>query len=518
MRLKYLVPVLAVIVMLAQTACKKNSLPDMHLAIPSPANIAIDSLKPEKALVKWQYNDERARQFTIEVSSSSVFATIARSYIVKDSAREIHVDSLGSLTTYYVRVRALSDDVLYHSGYGTGSFVSEEIENIFLPIVTADLGFTTALIKWGTPKKGSVNKLLVKEVNGTASQTITLSTADVTAKQITLNNLKQATDYRVEIYEDDARKGILLFTTRDPNSVITINGSSVIYETLAEAIGAAKSGDIINVGGARYNFTAAGIMTIENKALTIQAVAGGAVPEIASGGFILKGNVPSLKIKGIKFTISASSYFVAATEATGTCDVQLEGLDISGPTAGLIYLSSSATPSLSFSADQCLIHDFGATGGDFIDFRAGTVRGMTIKNTTIWNVARDFLRTDATATMSGPLNFTNCTINNFCIVTSGSTNRFGYLRAAATVVTVNKCIVSNKIGTTNSTISGTGTSVTFTDSNVFGSNAAAITSNPTVKNNLTALDAQYENAAQGNFKVGNATIKAAGIGDPRWLN
>jgi hypothetical protein len=372
-------------------------------------------------------------------------------------------------------------------------------------------------LKWTTPKKGSVNKIILTPVGGTALAPVILTATNIANKQITIANLLAATSYRAEIYEDGDRKGIATFTTIDPNSVITINSGTTIYELLQDAIAAASSGDVINVGGAKYNFSAAGTVEIANKSLTIKAVAGATVPEITSASFNLTGNVASLKIVGIKFIITSGNYFVNVTGATGTTNISLEGLDITGPAAGLVYLATGSTASLTFNVDNCLIHDFGAVGGDFIDFRAGEMKGMTIKNTSIWNVARDFLRTDATATISGTLSFANCTINNFCIITSGSTNRFVYLRANNSVVTVNKCIVSNKLGTTNSGISGTGTSVTFTDSNVFGSSASAITSSPTVKTNLTNLDAQYANAAQGDFTVGNATVKAAGQGDPRWL-
>jgi hypothetical protein len=517
MKLKYSILLYVSTFIIICGGCKKNEGPDLHLAIPTPVNVKIDSLRPEKAIVRWQYSDKRVQQFTVEVSPNSAFSTIARSYTVKDTARQVHVDSLGSLTQYYVRVRALSDDVLYYSGYGAADFISEEIENIFQAVLTADLTFTTALLKWSVPKKGTVNKIIIIPVGGTALPAIVLGASDITARQITVTGLKAATDYRAEIYEDGDRKGIATFTTRDPNSVITINNGTVIYDLLNDAITAANSGDVINIGGAKYNFTASGTINIQNKSLTFKAVAGTVVPEITSGAFNLSGNVASLKIIGIKFIITSGNYFIAATGATGTTNISLEGLDVTGPAAGLVYLATGSTASLTFNVDNCLIHDFGAVGGDFIDFRAGEMKGMTIKNTSIWNVARDFLRTDATATISGTLSFANCTINNFCIITSGSTNRFVYLRANNSVVTVNKCIVSNKVGTTNSGISGTGTSVTFTDSNVFGSSASAITSSPTVKTNLTNLDAQYANAAQGDFTVGNATVKAAAQGDPRWL-
>ncbi len=62
----------------------------------------------------------------------------------------------------------------------------------------------------------------------------------------------------------------------------------------------------------------------------------------------------------------------------------------------------------------------------------------------------------------------------------------------------------------------TGTTLTFNQCNIFGSNSKNIKSVAT-NTATTELDPQYTNAAQGDFTVGNATVKSAGQGDPRWL-
>jgi hypothetical protein len=202
--------------------------------------------------------------------------------------------------------------------------------------------------------------------------------------------------------------------------------------------------------------------------------------------------------------------------------------DLSGADAGLFFTQTvgagslpepaPGTGSFSLTVTNCLLHDFGATGGDFIDFRSGSFDKVTIKNSSIWKSARAFFRTDNTATAAGTNQVTieSCTFDAVC--TGGA-----FIRVAApgTKVAVTKCMLTNKTSNNNNSISGTGTAVTLTQSNIFGSNSANFSSviSPAPTGN-TALDPGYAGASTGNFKVGGANaaaIKAAAQGDPRWL-
>lgn len=518
--------------MLSGASCKKDG-PDMNLSIPVPAAITFTDLKAEKATMNWTYADERARKFVIEVSKNQNYAA-PDSFVTTAAEKTVLLDSLESKITYYVRMRALADDPLYHSRYATATFVSAEIESIFLPVDRKDIQATSAVLKWSAPKTGSVSKLVIIPQGGSSSN-VTLSAGDISARQTTLTGLQPVTAYRVEIWGGDERKGITTFTTKDPNARITINNNPTNYDLLQDAVNAAVSGDVIKFGPAAYDFSdpANAVIVIDNKSLTLEAEdpAAAVKPAITMTTFNLKGNIGQLKVSGLKIISKSGNtdylkHIFGGTYATGAVNLVLENCDFSGAVAGLFFtqtVGASTAPepipgtgNFELSINNCLLHDFGNSGGDFIDFRSGTIVKVHMKNSTIWAAARSFYRVDATANaaVGNTMLFEN---NTFNAVANGAA--FIRVAAAGCNVQLTKNIITNKPSSNNNSVSGTGTTLKYTDNNVFGTNAASITSAVTTGFNIgtTNLDPQYTNAAQGNFTVGNATVKTAAVGDPRWL-
>lgn len=514
-------------------SCKKNG-PDLNESIPLPAEITFTDLKAEKATINWTYTDERAQQFIVEVSKNQNFAA-SDSFLRTPSEKTVALTGLESKITYYVRMRAMAADVLYHSQYATTKFVSAEIESILLPVDRKDITATSVLLKWTAPKTGTVSKVVIKPVSGTALPDVTLSAGDIAAKQATIGNLQSATAYRAEIWGGDERKGIITFTTRDVNARITINNNATNYDLLQDAVNAAVSGDVIKFGPASYDFSDAAnaTITIDNKSLTFEAEnpAAATKPSITLNTFILKGNVGQVKVSGLKIisksgTTDYDKHIFGGTYATGSVSLVLENSDLSGATAGLFFTQTvgaasapspiPGTGSFQLTITNCLLHDFGNSGGDFIDFRSGSIESVYMKNSTMWSSARSFYRVDATAGVAAgnTMLFENNTFNAVA-------NTAAFIRVAANGCNVQftKNIITNKPSSNNNSVSGTGTTLKFNDNNVFGTNAASITSVITSGFNIgtTSLDPQYGNAATGSFTVGNTTVKAAGVGDPRWL-
>lgn len=517
-------------------SCKKDG-PNYNYSIPVPAEIAVADLRAEKATISWNYTDTRVENFVVEVSKNANYAAADSFVIAAAEEKKIALDSLESKITYYVRMRALTTDPLYHSQYATATFVSAEIESIFLPVDRKDITATSVMLKWTQPKTGSVSKVVVTPLPGNSLPAVTLSAGDISAKQVTISNLQSATAYRAEIFGGDERKGIVTFSTRDANARITINNAPTVYDLLQDAVNAAASGDVIRFGPAAYDFSdpANSVITINNKSLTFEAEnpAAAMKPAVTLKTFALTGNVGQIKVSGMKIiSISKSTdtdydkHIFGATYATGTVSVVLENCDLSGAVSGLMFTqtvgaASAPSPvpgsgSFELTIDNCLLHDFGNSGGDFIDFRSGAVAKVHMKNSSIWSSARSFFRIDATAAAAGgnTMLFEN---NTFNAVANGG----AFIRVAAPGCNVElvKNIITNKPSSQNNSVSGAGTTLKYTNNNVFGTNAAGITSTITSGFNTgtTSLDPQYGNAAQGVFTVGNAAVKAAGVGDPRWL-
>jgi hypothetical protein len=508
-------------------SCKKRDI-DMLYAVPSPQDVNIITSK-EKAEIGWSYSDERAQSFTIELSEAATFNPILAARTVKaDSIYKVLFTGLKSKATYYVRLRTLTGDPIIDSRYNVVSFASAEIENIFLAFGVNDVKATSAVLTWKAPAEGTVSHLIVTPVGGTALPQINLTPAQVTARTIEVTDLVPAKNYKAEIFAGTERKGITEFKTKDLGAAITINNATQEYATLAEAITAAVSGDIIKLTTGTYDY-AGQTLTISGKSLTFQAKTATDIPVVKLRNFALSGDIGVLKFSGLTIQSAiiagASDYekhIFGGTYVSGSLDLQLENCNLSGAESGLFFTQTvgaasapspiPGTGSFSVVVTNCLLHDFGNAGGDFIDFRSGAVAKALVKNTTFWNGARAFLRIDNTASVSptSVLGIENSTLYNFC-----SGGAFVRLQAANVDAKVTKCILVNKASATNNSLSN-GAKATLDQNNLFGSNITNIRSVVT-NTNETQLDPSFANAATADFKVGNATLKAAGIGDPRWL-
>lgn len=491
-------------------SCEKAEGPDYNYYIPIPTSFVVE-MDNTTADISWEYGDvERVDSFLVEASFKEDFSTLEKSVKLAPGEREVNLDGLGYFTQCYFRMRALAKDIVLSSEYVSVALVPD---NLFQPVLKNELTANSVILRWLEPSSGSVDHILLIPVSGT-SRTIQLTAGDISSQSKKIEELVSAGVYTAVLFDGETRKGVIDFTTIDLNASVTINGGTITYESLKDAVEAASSGDVINVGVAKYDFSSFGTVVVSGKNLTIKGNEDGdEKPEIKTPSFSLTGNVGSLKITGIKFIISSGNYFIDASASTGPTNIEVENVDITGPGAGLVYVSSSgSSANVKFSIENALLHNFGASGGDFIDFRAGVLSGVTVKNCTIWDVARDFFRVDATTTVEGSILFQNCTIDDAC-----HSGRFLYIRAANTIMTIENCILSNKSTSKGSGVSGAGTSVTFNNNNVFGSNSNEWGQYVQVTNGTTTLDPQYADRTAGNFTVGNAAVKSAGQGDLRWI-
>lgn len=504
----------------AFAACKKAEGPDMNYYIASPQNLSLNAVKTTLH-VTWEYAGSENSGFLAQVASDANFVTILKTDTLGAAVNAVDFTDLGYFSEVFVRVRALSSNIVLHSGFVKASL---RPDNILKPILKAELTASSAILRWDALNSNTLTSVLIIDNLKKTERTIQLSSDNLSTQSLPIDGLESAGNYTAVIFAGEDRKGVLTFNAVDLKMSITIEGSSVIYETLHDAVAAAPSGSVINMGGAKYDFSALATVDI-TKAVTIRAVQGGDVPEITSLAFNIVGNVSSFKLSGLKI-VGKSSYVIVATGLTGTCAITVENCDVKGATAGLVYVASSAvsTANVNFALDNSICHDFGASGGDFIDFRAGALSGIKVTNSTFYNVARDFIRIDATTSYSPsnpPILVENCSFNNICGYSApgatGTQGRFIYIRVPKvtgyTMMKVSKCIFTNKVRSQTSNVIPT---IEFSNNNVFGANSTDWASG-TVSTGTTTLDPQYTDASTFNFTVGNPTVKAAGLGDPRWL-
>ncbi|WP_256012330.1 DUF5123 domain-containing protein [Desertivirga xinjiangensis] len=519
------------------TSCEKALGPDPKYYVPSPTISNIVS-KETSIDVQWEYStpDNRVVNFVTQLSLDKNFTTIFKSDTVDATARSTSFEGVNLVNEYFVRIRAIASDMVESS-----PFVSKvlTLESIFSTPERIDIQATSAKLKWTAPATGTVTHIVVIPMNSAPMSPIQLSATDIANKSITISNLSGATRYSALIYEGEVRKGVVTFMTRDVNEKITINSGSTVYETIQDAVNAAVSGDIIYFGGAAYDFssTALSTVTVNGKSLTFKAALNSTVtPSITMKNFDLKGNISNFTVSGLKIISISKANTAGNTDynkhvfglsyVTGPLNLTIENSDISGAESGLAFsqtVGAASAPSaipgtgtFNITIDNCLLHDFGNAGGDFLDFRSGTVGNINYKNTTFWNGARAFFRIDATASIltGAIIKVENSTFYNF-------SNGGIFLRTAApgTAFVLNNNIIMNKISNNGNSIGGTGSTLKLNNNNISGTNAGNITGGVTSGFNIgtTALDPTFTNPTAGNFTVGNAAVKTAAQGDPRWL-
>ncbi|WP_437919063.1 DUF5123 domain-containing protein [Sphingobacterium sp. LRF_L2] len=518
------------------SSCEKAIGPDMNYYIASPENITLEAV--QKSLeVSWDYTGIEQVGFLAEVSYVSTFATVVQSDTLGADVRGITFENLGYFAEAYVRVKALSSNLVLHSSFVQASIVPE---SILKTILKSELTATSAILRWDNPSSGTLTSVLVIDNINNTEREIILSATNLSEQSLLIEDLESAGNYTVVIFAGEDRKGVLTFNAVDLNAAISIEGQTDVYETLQDAVDAAESGDVINIGGAKYDFssTALETLTIIGKSLTFRAnPESESVPEITIKNFWLKGAIASIKLSGLKIlstskantnatNVDYNKHLLGISYVTGNIDVTVEDCDISGVESGLIFTQSASSTNLpegaltpatiSLTVTNCLLHDSGNAGGDYIDFRSGAVGNIVYKNNTFWNGARAFLRMDATATwVSGStISIENSTFYNFC-------NGGIFLRNAITTgvsFVMNNNIVMNKVSNNGNSI-GTNGTLKLSNNNISGTNAANITNGVTSGFNIgtTALDPEFTSASTGDFTVGNATVRVALQGDPRWL-
>lgn len=498
--LHLLVPSLALVV----SSCSKAPGPDMNLAIPAPGNVTL-SLDQTTLSAGWEYPaGEAPTGFIAQLAGDKDFKNLIGADTLTAGTDTVHFQNVGLLNQYYFRIMATADNIAKNSVFATASIT---LENLFQPVGASDVTGTSVTLHWDAPAEGTVTGIVVISDGGAPLPDYTLSASEVSSQTAEITGLEVATGYTAILYDKQERKGVVTFKTLDTRASITLNAGTDSYASLQDAIDAAAPGDVVNIRGT-YDFSASGPVQI-SKSLTIRTLEGAPMATLKTGIFDLSGNPGAFTLSGLKL-IGTGAQTIGLSDLGGTADVTIEDCDLSGPTAGLIYASSSATAATaSLAMHNCMVHDFGATGGDFIDFRAGTVTGLDIRNSTFCNLARAFFRIDNPVAYAGsdPIVFENCTVNNVC-----NGGRFIYIRAGGITMQINKCILANEISNQSNGIPAT----TANDNNVSGSNADSFLQFMT-QTGTTTLDPQFAGTSAEDFTVGNATLKAAAIGDPRWL-
>src|SRR5699024_5164945 len=393
---------------LALNSCMEANGPELNKAISSPSNIEI-VMSRNTLTASWEFSEQTSiLHFVTQLSGNSNFNSIIRTDTVASDKRELVYENVAVNAEYYFRIKAIKDNRAKSSLYASQSL---QLESVLQSVERDNLTGSSAVLTWSEPASGTVTELVLTPDEG-SPVTIQLNDQHRSNNSITADNLSSFTLYSAAIYDGDLRKGATTFRTYDVNGRITINGGGTSYRSLQQAIDEASGNDEIHIQG-KHDFNSTSAIAI-SKPLTIQAASSSnEMPEIYFSAFELSGNVGTLELSGLK--LIGSGNHTVNVSAAQSAEVTMTGNDISGFESGIIYASSNAVDaSYGLTVDNTLIHDIGNTGGDFIDFSAGTITTLDIQNSTFWNLARTFFRVDEGVTYTGedPPLFTHCTVDN----------------------------------------------------------------------------------------------------------
>lgn len=320
-------------------------------------------------------------------------------------------------------------------------------------------------------------------------------------------------------------------------TISVVKGSSgpASVSTVAELFQYVAAGQPVELKTGTYDFTTAtgisglnddGVYTITDN-LEMTAAEGADVT--INGAFKLGAGAKDITIDGITFkgNNSIGNFMEDVEGETNATSITIRNCVLTGYSKSIIYNSKENSAIGELIISNNMIYDNGAGQGAF-DFRKGSATSITLENNTLYNGHREVMRVDINVT--GKVIIAN---NTFAYIIGG--DKRGYARFNASVnggIEVSKNLYLNipwkDDGSLDSNqnypfISKTnGNTVTFSNNFFFnvGNNwfSGDVDQTKATNNGGSVLTTvPVANAANGDFTVTDATVKAAGAGDPRWL-
>lgn len=470
----------------------------------SPTDLSVRIRNSVNAEITWGAM-EHADSYTLEVYlGSSEAGTLIRT--IEDITNPTYtVSGLIGDTAYFIRVKAVGTGI--NDSRWTTISVTTDPEQIFSRIETGELLATSVTLRWND------NGTSVTHITITPGDiNYTLTSQDITNGYATIEGLTGETEYTAVIYNGNAPRGSLTFTTpRDLGGATLVTTAEELTQALAEA----ESGDVLALDPGEYEISTLAIdkdIVLMGTDVTNKPILKSTVIELSNNAGV---SLINLVMDGDRQAGRAINY-----TASGNFNaVSISGCDFRNYTTNWLYISGNAAAVESISVTNCYFENVSISGGEFIDIRSGGVREITFSNNTLNSCApeRAFFRIDNSASSIPAITSSIIRIENNTLYkvsnTSGSNGRLLYIRYAGNQIYFNNNIVANTAGRyTNQSSTNI---VEMKDNNYYEA--------PSVKGDNKDTGAFYEFNPQfadpdnGDFTVGNADVKDYNIGDVRWL-
>lgn len=503
---------------LCLSACKKDNLEEITTlntarVFSSPG---LTTTIVNKTGVKLSWNAvPNASSYTIEVYDNTDFSGTPVKSIASITAAQLPYTVTGLIgdTQYSIRVKGVAQGIADSKWVTTSA--KTDTEQIFQAVNQTKITATDVVLNW-TPGEIATSITL-----SPGNITHAVTAAEIAAGEAIVTGLSSETTYTAQLLAGTKVRGTATFT-----SLYNFSGATMVTpaDNLATLIANAAAGTVFGLAPGTYTVNAD---VIASKSITIRGTKPTDRPIINGLIIRIKGNA-GLTIKDVVLdgtgSLNGNQTFIydeASDNAYGS--FLLENSVVKNYTKGLFYVNlKTLIESVTFKGN--VINNIECNGGDFIDFRSGLAKTLSFLNNTVYasDLARDFFRMDPTGSTNFPtitsiITASNNTLNGIC---SGAANRLFYVRLAKHEIYFSKNIVANSGGILTNQASTNIVAANFTANNYY--NAPAFISGSVTTGakydagTFTTLNPGFTASATGNFTITESSLKANGIGDPRW--
>ncbi|MFD0941629.1 DUF4957 domain-containing protein [Pedobacter boryungensis] len=466
-----------------------------------------------KTGVKLTWNAvNNAKTYTIEVFENADFSGTASKTIKDINFLQVPytITGLSGDTQYSIRVKAVGDGV--DDSKWISATVKTDSEQIFQTVNPAKLTSNSVVLNWPAGQTATTITLAPGNI------THTVTAAEITAGEATITGLTGETLYTAKLLNGTKVRGTITFTT-----LLDLGGALPVYPTdnLATLIANANTGDVFALFPGTYTINAD--LTIP-KSISIKGARPTDKPKIVGAAFKIRGaaglELKDLVLDGTGSIAAQTIIYDEALPASTYGALSVKDSEIKNYVKGILYINVAAlAESITYSGN--LIHDISCTGAGFIDFRTGFAKTFLFENNTVYNIiedgSRDLFRMDAASSFTSTTSVITIRTNTFYNALNRAAGRYLYIRIASNQINFTKNIIAeslnyytNQAATTLTSVSGNN----YYNAPNFTASATSGAKNDT--GTFTTLNPGFAAPTTGNFTISESTLKANGIGDPRW--
>ncbi len=514
----------------------------------SPINLEANNVQETTADIRWtpsanatSYNLQIFAEDSLSYDMSGTPAATITG--ITEDDLPVTVSGLFYDTKYTVYVQAITDDNASRTSTWNGAYFRTSSKQFLKNPKPAEIADRSVTLTWEVEDGYDVSTIVIGDIKHE------ITTEEKEAGQATIEGLTPETAYTAYLYYNGKQCGNRNFTT-----IADLTGCIILHDgdDLKKAIEAedVEDGAVFALYGGTYNLNATydedsgelistGAVKIY-KTITIKGIYPTDQPKVNGRFEIYDGaglSISQCKIDGSKNSDTGQIFnykLDAASDGTTFNALDIQSCEITGlaDTKGIIYMSGPKSAVESVTINNCIVYGIECNGGDFIDFRTGYPKSLTLSNSTFYHVAtkRDFIRLDdasgnfAEGTAGPVVKMDKCTLYDVCNETSGK--RIYYVRFIGNSITnSNNLIVNTQAVYTNQSKTG---EIAHENNYYYGCTNANIfaASNPEAEpaafwngdvNGKNGEDPNFKNTANGDFTIGNENVSKVGAGDPRWI-